>query len=232
MDSAEEEDRQAQRRKRTLYLVVGGVLSLVLPLLGLIYFKLSETQVFSGNVDPNAVFARREGLSARIQPAGAPAAPSSPPGAAAATGTPLPVSQGAESGLSMIRGGNDYYQEKTQPTPTPAPAPVKPPPVAPPAAPAKTAAATGPQPFSMAHLKATGLGDVRSWFSGGSPRPSSAPGRPQAQAQGTQQAPNINALLNAAPGASGTATGVAPAVPDINALLKNMPNPASNSSQQ
>jgi len=216
MDSEQTEARQGERRRRTAYLIVGGVLSLLLPLLGALYLKLSETAPPAGNVDAAAVFAHRDGPAPRLLPAAAPAAPGQPAAAPPVPG-PAPSAPGSESGLSMVRGGQDYYQEP-QPPPQPAPAKAAPAPApAPKPIPQPKAVEAPASSFSFAKLKpVSGFG---SWFSKGQ-------GSPAAGQKPAGPGPDIGALMNSMRGSGGSGAApapAAPAAPDISALLKNLP---------
>lgn len=198
MENDQNEARQGERKRRTVYLVVGGALSLLLPLLGALYLKLSETPLPPGGVDASAVFARREGPAPRVQPASTPAAPKG-----SAPASPAP---GSDSGLSMVRGGQDYYQEPQPPAAAPAPAKAAPAPAPAPKPIPQPKPAPAPAPsFSFAKLKPTSGIEVKSWFSGSKAQPPAAPA--QMPAAAGQAAPDINALLKSLPQAAGQAPG-------------------------
>lgn len=87
--SAPAQDQAAidqERRKKTLLLMVGGALSLLLPLLGVAYLKLKDARVANGPQKGSEVFERREADDAKIVLAG-----SNAPQAFAAPDTSMPA---------------------------------------------------------------------------------------------------------------------------------------------
>ncbi|MDE2291567.1 MAG: hypothetical protein KGL53_05745 [Elusimicrobia bacterium] len=103
------------RRKKTLWLLAGGALSLLIPLLGAIYLHWSQSEGGHGPTGRDDVFDRRD--SARITPSQTvvvqPAYRLPPPSTAAAGGAPAP----AQSSLDFIRP----TAELKEPTPSAAP---------------------------------------------------------------------------------------------------------------
>lgn len=163
---------EAARRKKTLVLLAGGAASLILPLLGVLYLRWSESRAMPKQTDAAGVFEQREG-ERRITLPAAPAmsaavaitAPAQPPSAPPPPmAAPLPGSKSAEGSgsLGFIKPSGDYYQDKK---PEPASEPKKeaakpaPEPEQPKAAPAKATAKTKPgkKPFVMPKLQ-TGKG--------------------------------------------------------------------------
>jgi hypothetical protein len=158
-----EEEVQEGRKKRTVLLMAGGAVSLILPLLGVVYIRMTEAKA-SRPPDGSVMFDRREGGETKvnvsqtvtINPAVSAMAspgpgPSSLPVAGQAGMTP-----GGGSSLDMVKGGNSYYQDKPAEapkasTPTPAAAPAAPEPAPAP----KTAGKKGPKPFNMPKLQGT-----------------------------------------------------------------------------
>src|SRR3989338_6125096 len=149
-DDCELQQRQEKERvrKRNLYLTISGVVSLLLPLLGVAYMRMSDAlQPARKNVG-NTVFSRRAGepgAKKKITPARVSAAqlpnpltvevlkPSSDPK------KPAPGKGPTQDSLSLIRRGAEYYKDKKpEPPPTsPAPIPPKPEPKKAPPNPAK-----------------------------------------------------------------------------------------------
>jgi hypothetical protein len=122
------------RRKKTMVLLAGGALSLVLPLLGVLYLRWSETRAAPKQTDA-AVFQQREAAEKRITLPSAPAMaaavayaqPAQVPAAAPGPGSlPMPsAARAAAEGngsLGFIKPSGDYYAEKK---PEPAPEPKK-----------------------------------------------------------------------------------------------------------
>lgn len=109
--TATPEELEAERKKKTFLLMAGGALSLLLPLLGVLYLKLTDSSgsrpLSSGGT---LVFDRHTaGSDPRITPAGLPAAGAE---AAPRVGGPAGAAAGApQSSLSMIVAGSDYYKE-------------------------------------------------------------------------------------------------------------------------
>ena len=60
-----EEEVLAARKKRTILLLAGGTASLVLPLLGIVYIKLSEAKT-ARPPDSTVMFDRRENGEAKV----------------------------------------------------------------------------------------------------------------------------------------------------------------------
>ncbi len=161
---------EAARRKKTLMLLAGGAVSLVLPLLGILYMRWNESRGIAKQSAAAEVFQAREG-ERRIVPSNAPAmaaavalgapaqAPSSPP---AGMMTPLPSgASGGQGGgsLGFIKPSDDYFKDKPAEAPAPKKeeaAPPPPPAEEPKAAPAKTAKTKpGKKAFAMPKLNTT-----------------------------------------------------------------------------
>ncbi len=198
------EEELARRRRHTLYLIAGGTVSLLLPLGGVLYLKMTDTTAPPASVRADDIFAHREGAAVRLQPAAGAAAPQplAMPAAPPAVSSVPATSPPQESGLSMIRGGEDYFPGKSA---SPAPAPQPPPAPAAAAAPAPPRAIPAPRPaaapktLAMPQLKpAQGFGQVRSWFSGsGQPAGAAQPQAPVGAAP-----PDVNALIQQAVGSA------------------------------
>lgn len=171
-----EQEVQQGRDKRTKLLLAGGAVSLILPLLGVVYIRMNEAKTARAP-DSSVTFERREAGESKVNvsqtvtimntaAAPAPVGESSLPLPGGPTSTPAP---GGGSSLDFIKGGN--FPEKTAApaasTPTVAAAP--PPPVAesgPISAPA--AKKGGKKAFAMPKLQGT---KGFSSFKGGSPKP-------------------------------------------------------------
>ncbi len=136
------EEQEARRKRWTVYLVAGGVLSLLVPLLVVLYIRLSESPA-AGPAAARPGFVPRENWGAKVKPAVTPA--------------PTAKSQAAPAGdsLGFVKGGSEYYP----PAPArPAPEPVKAaaaPPALTPKPEVKKTAATGYKPFTQPKLKLT-----------------------------------------------------------------------------
>jgi hypothetical protein len=170
------------RRKRTIWLLAGGAVSLILPLLGVLYMRMTEAKT-ARPPDSSVMFDRREKGEEKVNvsqtvtivaPAAANGPASSLPVAGGMTVTPAP---GSGSSLDFVKGGanNQYYQDKAAAPPA-APAaapPAAPPPPAPPE-PAHKAVAQkgGKKAFNMPKLQGT---KSFSSFKGASPKPTGAP---------------------------------------------------------
>jgi hypothetical protein len=164
-------EEEAARKKKTLLLLAGGAVSLILPLLGVLYLRWKDTRQAPKQHEA-AVFQQREGAERRItppsspamaaavvltQPAAVPAAPAPGQGS-----LPLPSSDGKAStgggSLGFIKGSDDYYSEKKKeeakaepPKEGPKAAPAEEPKPAPAKSTAK--AKPGKKPFVMPRLQ-------------------------------------------------------------------------------
>lgn len=180
--STPEQEVQEGRKKRTILLLAGGAVSLVLPLLGVIYIRMSEAKT-ARPPDSSVMFDRRENGEAKVNvsqtvaivnPAPAPG-PSSLPVAGGPTMVPAPGS----SSLDFVKGGanNAYFQDKaaappaapaaSTPTVSPAAAPE------PESAPKTAAKKGGKKAFNMPKLQGT---KSFSSFKGSSPKPTGGMG--------------------------------------------------------
>lgn len=182
--SAPEQEVLDARRKRTIWLMAGGAASLILPLLGVLYMRMSEAKT-ARPPDSSVMFDRREKGEEKVNVSQtvtivAPAPPGDPgqsslPVAGGMTMTPAP----GGSSLDFVKGGanNAYFQEKGAQPPA-APPPAAEPPTAPSApipeaAPKTVAAKSAKKAFNMPKLQGT---KSFSTFKGSSPRPTGAPG--------------------------------------------------------
>ncbi len=168
------------RNKRTIGLLVAGGVSLVLPLLGIVYIRMTEAKTARAP-DSSVMFDRREKGQEKVNvsqtvtimnpgPAGSSA--SSLPVAGGQTASPAP----GGSSLDFVKGGanNTYYQDK----PAAAPAASTPTVAAPPApepepAPKTVVKKGGKKTFSMPKLQGT---KSFSSFKGTSPKPGGGKG--------------------------------------------------------
>ena len=203
--STPEQEAQEGRKKRTLLLMAGGAASLILPLLGVVYIKMSESKA-SRPPDSSVMFDRREGGEAKVNVSQAvtinsavavPAGQSSLPVAGQAGMTPAP---GGGSSLGFVKGSNDYFQDKaaeaTKAAPPAAPA-AAPAPASPPAE-AKTAAKKGgPKPFAMPRLQ--GTKSISNNFKSNAPKGGSGLAG-VADPQSGQDGADMNELLKNVPG--------------------------------
>lgn len=183
--SSPEQEVLDGRRKRTIWLMAAGAASLVLPLLGVLYMRMSEAKG-TRPPDSSVMFDRREKGETKVNVSQAvtivaPAAQtgaSSLPVAGGMTAVPVP---GGGSSLDFVKGGasNAYFQDKDKSAAPPAEAapPPPPPPVAGPSGPIEPAAKTvaqkgGKKAFNMPKLQGT---KQISNFKGASPKPTGAP---------------------------------------------------------
>ncbi len=174
-----EQDIHKIRHKRTLLLLAGGTVSLVLPLLGVVYIRMNEAK--TARTPSSVMFDRRENGDAKVNISQTVTiiSPAAPAGSAA---TSLPVAGGRTmtpapggSSLDFVKGGanNTYFQDKSAVASTPT-------------VPAAMAAAPLPEPapktiikkggkkaFNMPKLQATkGFNS----FKGSSPKPTGGQG--------------------------------------------------------
>ncbi len=236
-----------ERRKKTFYLLIGGVASLLIPALWLLYGKLNEAPSGSVGLDPNEIFTKRGsdgGNAMKITPAASQAAPGASfmPGAFMNGATPAPVAVGAgatsaaaqaaaqapaggggapQDSMAFIRGGNDYQEKAATPpaAPAPAPAPVqKPAPVAAPPAPAPVAKAAPKQRVDPFAGKHLGTGGLKGGFG-------QQGQKGMGGAQGMQGMGQTGAMPKGGvpPGAAGLAPGAGGAQPDMSQIMKNLP---------
>lgn len=213
MDLTEEEE--AARKKKTLLLMAGGAVSLILPLLGVLYLRWAENRAAPKQTDA-AVFQQREGGEKRLAPPAAPAMSAAvalatpaqlPPPTAANSSLPLPggKTQAPEGGsLGFIKPTGDYYSDKKE---EPKPEPKKEEPKAAPVAEAKpapkAAAKTKPgkKPFVMPKLQ-TGKGFTSF----------KRPGQQQPEASGEDAPADMQEMLKQIPGGANN--------PDLQKYLK------------
>src|SRR5882672_1513772 len=115
-----QDDEEIQRNRRTMLLILGGAASLLLPLLGVVWIKVSESLREPAAQSGSQVFTRRgvdPGSNIKIIPAATAVAVSPPPAAAAAAAAPAalsaaPTASSGGSGLGMVVGDSTYYQDK------------------------------------------------------------------------------------------------------------------------
>lgn len=175
-----EEEAQEARKKRTVLLLAGGAASLILPLLGVVYIRVSESKTARA---PNGsvMFDRRESGEEKINvtqtvtiipPSAASPAESSLPVAGGVTMTPAPGS----SSLDFVKGGeNSYFPDKKAPAVAPSTPAVSGPIVAeePEPEPKVAAKKGGKKTFVMPKLQGT---KSFSSFKGTSPKPTGGKG--------------------------------------------------------
>ncbi len=172
------------RRKRTIWLMAGGAASLILPLLGVLYMRISEAKT-ARPPDSSVMFDRREKGEEKVnisQTVVAPAALAAP-GASSlpiAGGMTAAPASGNGSSLDFVKGGanNTYFQDKAAAPAAEAEAAPPPPPAAGPSGPIPPASKTvaqkgGKKPFNMPKLQGT---KQFSNFKSASPKPTGAPG--------------------------------------------------------
>jgi hypothetical protein len=137
--SSPEQEVQEGRKKRTLLLLAGGAASLILPLLGVVYIKMSESKA-SRAANSSVMFDQREGGETKVN----------------VSQTIVAPAPGSGSSLDFVKGSNNYFSDKTadatqaSTTTTPAATPAAPAPET------KTAAKKGgAKPFAMPKLQGT-----------------------------------------------------------------------------
>lgn len=178
--STPEQEVQEGRKKRTYLLLAGGAVSLLLPLGGVVYLRISESKAVRAPGQAASVFDRREGGEAKVvitqtvainQAVAVPAGTSSLPTPGGPTAAP------AGSSLDFVKGGTGAYfqdgKEKAEPpkasTPTPAAVAAEPEPE--PAKPSKG----GKKTFVMPRLQGT-KSMAGSGFKSSSPKPGGVAG--------------------------------------------------------
>jgi hypothetical protein len=178
-----EQEVQEVRNKRTILLLAGGAFSLVLPLLGIVYLRMSESKTARAP-DSSVMFDRRGNGDAKVNVSQTvsivnPAAATPPPGASSlpiAGGQTVTTAPGGSS-LDFVKGGanNTYYQDKPAAAPAASTPTVAAAAAAPEAAPApKTVAKKGgKKAFNMPKLQGT---KGFSTFKGSSPKPTGGKG--------------------------------------------------------
>ena len=204
--SSPEEQVQEGRKKRTNLLLAGGAVSLILPLLGVVYIKLGESKT-ARTPNSTVMFDRREGGEAKINVS---QAVTINPGMAAPAPGPSSLPVGGQAGmttapgnssLDFVKGNNTYFQDK------PAEAPKASTPTAPAAVPApqpkaepKTAAKKGgPKPFTMPKLQ--GTKSISNNFKSNSPKPTGGQGMSGvADPQAGKGGGDMNDMLKNIPG--------------------------------
>jgi hypothetical protein len=109
--STPELEAQEGRQKKTILLLAGGAVSLILPLLGVVYFRMSETQA-TRPPDSSVMFDRREKGEQ----------PVSVSQAVPVVSPPSPPAPAGGSSLDFVKGGanNAYFQDKPAAVSTPA----------------------------------------------------------------------------------------------------------------
>jgi hypothetical protein len=171
---APEEEIQEGRKKRTYLLLAGGAASLLLPLAGVFYIKISESKAARAPGQAASVFDRREGGDAKVVIT---QTVTINPAVSAASSLPVPggtTESPSGSSLDFVKGGsNSYFQDKAGEapkgsTPTAAAAPPPEPEPEPKAATAKG----GKKAFVMPRLSGTkSMAGSNFKSSGGSPKP-------------------------------------------------------------
>ena len=152
MDMPDQEAPQ-NRRKKSIWLMAAGAVSLLIPLAGVIYLHLSQNAGAAGPSGRNDVFERRDGEDRNIIPTQT--AVVTPPPAAPGAGA---AGKGGGSSLDFIKSSADLQARVTAPkaaaagsVPAASTAPAAPPAVA--AVAAKTGVKPGKKPFVMPKLK-------------------------------------------------------------------------------
>lgn len=194
------EEIELQRKKKTILLLVGGVLSLLIPLAGALYLKFGGSGEGKG-LTRTDMFEKREAGDARITVTQGAAPPVTTPVMTSAIDAPSQPAGG--SSLSFVKGDGDFDQKSGAAPPAPAAQTAPPPPAAaggPIAAPEPVKAKGGKKAFAMPKLQ-TGKGFTQ--MKGFSPKPTgggdiSGIGAPAASGKGGDMA---EMLKNLPPGA-------------------------------
>lgn len=115
------DDPKQTRKKRTVWLLAGGAVCLLLPLLGVIYLKWSEASSVRSPSGRNDLFERREGSEHKITPSqtAVPSNISAPSPARRATGR---AESPADSSLDFIKITDDMKAKAPEPPKAAAPA--------------------------------------------------------------------------------------------------------------
>lgn len=202
----------AARKKRTMLLLAGGAVSLVLPLAGVAYLRISESRQAHAPT-ANVVFDRREANEAKINVSQTVAINNAT--SAAGPGSPAAPAGGS---LGFVKGSNEYYTEKKEaPAPsTPTVAAAAPAPEPEPAPAAKTAKPKkgSKKEFFMPHLQGT-KSMAGSSFSraGGSPKPTGGSGMAGVADPKSGKGGDMADLLKNVPGGADN--------PEVKKLLQN-----------
>ncbi len=207
MADEDPENQEAERRRRTVYLLLGGALSLLIPLLIVLYLHISESPA-AGSGTNHPGFVTRKNWGEKIKPAVTPA--------------PMAKSLAAPAGdsLGFIKGSPEYYppaqarQTSLPANPEAAAHKQAAPPAPKSATTAQKQATPGYKPFTQPklHLSNSGLGNPTQIRPGQMP-----PGLQTGQMPPGM--PDMNALLKNIPGAGATGTS---GTPDINKLLQGV----------
>jgi len=234
MASTDSTEHVIERNRRTFYLLLGGAASLLIPLLGVLYIRLTESSALPGGATSHA-FAHREAQADRIRAAATPAPPV-PMAPAPGTAGGAPVQTTAGDSLGFVKGGSEYYP--TEPaTPVAAPQQTEaPPPVAKADPPQDDAAANkkpikpGPKPFQQPKLQGSKFGGgFSNGFSGN--KQFGVGGRNQPQGGMPQQGqqlppggmPDVSGMLKNISGAGGAAgAGKQQGMPDVGSMLQGI----------
>ncbi len=159
-----DQDDHPERRKRTVWLLIGGAASLLLPLLGALYLHLKESGGADGPSGRGDVFERRDSGEKKLVPSRAAVPPlttatrATPPAPGAASRD----EPSAGSSLDFVKPGAEMaakFSDNPKPAPAGAAATAAPPAVDPAAAPAaasppaKTPGKKGKKDFAMPKLQ-------------------------------------------------------------------------------
>ncbi|HAM35474.1 MAG TPA: hypothetical protein DEB40_04295 [Elusimicrobia bacterium] len=197
MTRQDSEERHILRNRRSLLILLAGAASLLIPLLGVVYLRITESPgpFIPGNAAHG--FARRQTQADRIRVPVAPAMPvpmeQAPPAGRPAPAAPQPA--GTDS-LGFVKAGSEYYPPP--PAQPPAARPSAPEPKAPPkkasvakAKPKKTA----PKRFVQPKLQNSGARGSFSDFKANKPLGAGqAPGAPSGDV------PDVGSMLGDIPG--------------------------------
>ncbi|HAZ08928.1 MAG TPA: hypothetical protein DCZ01_10500 [Elusimicrobia bacterium] len=148
------DDHEQTRKKRTVWLLAGGAVCLLLPLMGVIYLKWSEASSVRGPSGRNDLFERREGSERKITPSqtAVPSNISAPSSARRATGR---AESPAGSSLDFIKMTDDMKAKAPEPPKAETPAAPAPTPPPAPAVKAKTTPKQTKKNFSAPKLQPT-----------------------------------------------------------------------------
>jgi len=236
MALADSEDKIIQRNRRTLYLLAGGAASLLIPLLGVLYIRMSDTSAAPAGNTPHA-FARHDPAD-RLKAATTPAPSVRPAPSSLSAAPPAPGSQGAVErptgdSLGFIKGSGEYFPTEA-PQAAPAPAKTEAQPAQPGAEtaqqevgipnPRKAADKPGTRAFVQPRLSDSKY-SVRPFSI--TPAATGKGGQGMAKPGGAGQGappggmPDMGGMLKNLPGAGGGG-GTSPGMPDMSGMLQGL----------
>lgn len=144
-----------ERKKLTIWLIAGGVASLLLPLLAVIYLRITESRAVPGPSGRNDLFEHRDGSEAKLTPSQPVVIPRSQAASPPPFADARPAAPGGSS-LDFIKTNAETRPPASAPPPVAAQAPAPPPePAVAAKSTSKTAAKGAKKDFAMPKLHAT-----------------------------------------------------------------------------